>query len=148
MFKDPNPNAPESERYKYIGWAMQRGIYLYVSPDGYSWRRNETIALPFEPGGGVEAYWDDQRGSYSVYLRCEGQLADWENKHDFRNRECALAESKEVTKPWPFKKLDNPKRRHTVLWKGKSDVSELSGKTVSLKIELQNAKVYAFQFVE
>jgi hypothetical protein len=36
--------------------------------------------------------------------------------------------------------------RHVVTWKGRSDVTALAGKPVSLQFELANAKLYAFQF--
>ena len=112
MFKDTNPNAPKSERYKYITWAMQRGMYLFVSPDGYRWRRNETILLPFETGGGCEAFWDDQRGKYVVLGRNEGHLADPRNPK-YIGRSCSISMASDVTKPWPFNPIPNPKRRQT-----------------------------------
>jgi hypothetical protein len=36
--------------------------------------------------------------------------------------------------------------RHIVTWRGCSDVGELSGTTVRLRVEMQNAKLYALQF--
>jgi hypothetical protein len=36
--------------------------------------------------------------------------------------------------------------RHVVTWKGRSDVSNLAGKIVRLRIEMQNAKLFALQF--
>ncbi len=60
MFRDPNPGRAPDERYKYIAFSMQRGIYVYTSADGWHWKRNETIALPFDCGGGAETFWDDR----------------------------------------------------------------------------------------
>ena len=112
MFKDPNPAAPPEERYKYVAFCMYRGIYVFVSPDGLHWRRNETIALPFECGGGVESFWDDQRGLYATFLRHEGH---WTNHQggpgDPGGRACALAETREILKPWPFEPAAAPGTR-------------------------------------
>jgi len=36
--------------------------------------------------------------------------------------------------------------RHTVTWNGNSDVSALAGRAVRLRIEMKNAKLFAFQF--
>ena len=38
--------------------------------------------------------------------------------------------------------------RHVVTWKGDSDVGNLAGQVVRLRFEMQNAKLYAFQFTE
>jgi len=35
---------------------------------------------------------------------------------------------------------------HVVRWKGRSDVTPLAGKQVSLKIAMRSAELYAFQF--
>ena len=36
--------------------------------------------------------------------------------------------------------------RHRVSWGGKSDLSRLAGTPIQLKISVQNAKLYSFQF--
>ena len=36
--------------------------------------------------------------------------------------------------------------RHRVSWGGKSDLSKLAGTPIQLKISIQNAKLYSFQF--
>jgi hypothetical protein len=38
--------------------------------------------------------------------------------------------------------------RHVVSWRGNSDVGNLAGTVVRLRIEMQNAKLYAFEFKE
>ncbi|MHC4623324.1 MAG: LamG-like jellyroll fold domain-containing protein, partial [Planctomycetota bacterium] len=53
FFKDTNPNAHLEEKFKAAAWVAQRGIYLYMSPDGIHWRRNETCMLPLVSGGGT-----------------------------------------------------------------------------------------------
>jgi hypothetical protein len=108
MFCDPNPDVPDDERYKYVAYCMYRGIYVYLSADGIHWRRNETIALPFDCGGGVETFWDDQRGLYATFIRHEGL---WTHLRRGPGRACALAETHEILKPWPFAAQAEPGMR-------------------------------------
>ncbi|MCG7754877.1 hypothetical protein, partial [Flavihumibacter cheonanensis] len=68
-FKDPNPEARPEHRYKYMAWCVDRGIYVFTSPDGVHWRRNEAMALPFDPDGSISAFWDDQVGVYRAHVR-------------------------------------------------------------------------------
>jgi hypothetical protein len=105
-WRDLNPAAPAEERFKFTAWVGNRGIYLYVSPDGIHWRRNETIMLPLVRGGEAESYWDDQRGCYISFL-----------KHDasFKSITCPgggrrgiLFETVEITQTWPFNVLAEP----------------------------------------
>ena len=35
---------------------------------------------------------------------------------------------------------------HVVCWRGKSDLSELAGKSIKLRFYFRNAKLYSFQF--
>ena len=42
-----DPNAPQGERYKYLSGYEGRAVFIYTSPDGYRFQRNETSALPF-----------------------------------------------------------------------------------------------------
>ena len=104
VFEDPNLDVPPEERFKYAGKDVQRGIYLWVSPDGVHWRRNETILLPFDPDGGVETFWDDQRGMYVTFLRHMG----WVHARPPFGRAGAMAQTREIFKPWPFEPQPNP----------------------------------------
>jgi hypothetical protein len=106
FFKDTNPNAHPEERFKFTGWIAQRGIYLYMSPDGIHWRRNETCMLPLVSGGGCETFWDDQRGVYVNLLKRDGSY----NTGDFPayGRGATLFETREVTKAWPMRDVPNP----------------------------------------
>ncbi|MHC4575070.1 MAG: LamG-like jellyroll fold domain-containing protein [Planctomycetota bacterium] len=101
-FKDPNPNAEPEARYKLAAWLAQRGIYLFVSPDGIHWRRNETNMLPLVSGGGSEAFWDDQRGLYAYFMKRDSSFRPG------RGRRASLVQTREVFKPWPFKPLAEP----------------------------------------
>ncbi|MHC4193010.1 MAG: LamG-like jellyroll fold domain-containing protein, partial [Planctomycetota bacterium] len=106
FFKDTNPNVHPEERFKFTGWIAQRGIYLYLSPDGIHWRRNETCMLPLVSGGGCETFWDDQRGLYVNLLKRDGSY----NTGDFPayGRGATLFETREVTKAWPMRNVPNP----------------------------------------
>ena len=104
VIRDPNPATPAEERFKYVAWCMDRGFYVFTSPDAIHWRRNETLALPFDPDGSIAFFWDDQCGLYRGYLRA---LLGAENY-----RAIVRAETQEILKPWPFKLVQNP----TWLW--------------------------------
>jgi len=83
-----------------------RGIYLYLSPDGIHWHRNETVMLPLVSGGEAESYWDDQRGCYISFLKRDSSFHS--PSCPGRGRRGILFETKEVTKTWPFKVLAKP----------------------------------------
>jgi len=100
-FRDLNPNINPEEQYKYSAWVANRGIVLYLSPDGVHWRRNETMMLPLITGGGCETYWDDQRGLYANITKRDGS---WRSD----GRTGMYAQTKEVLKTWPFNKLADP----------------------------------------
>ncbi len=104
VFEDPNPAVPAAARFKFTAYYMTRGVYLYYSADGIHWQRNEAIMEPFDCGGGVESFWDDQRGEYFSYIRNEGYL--WGFGTAF-GRAVALARTREPMKPWPFTPADN-----------------------------------------
>ena len=102
MFEDPTVPPQAEDRFKYTGRDVQRGIYLFVSPDGVHWRRNETIMLPFDPDGGNEIFWDDQRGAYATFMRAGGQ-----SRPPF-GRAAALGQTREIFRPWPFRPQAEP----------------------------------------
>ena len=106
FFKDTNPNAHPEEKFKASAWVAQRGIYLYVSPDGIHWRRNETCMLPLVSGGGTEMFWDDQQGVYCYYIKRDGSYMTG----DFPNygRSYCFFKTNEVAKAWPFNPVPNP----------------------------------------
>lgn len=62
-------HAPAEERWKYFTDYQRRGIYLYTSPDGYSWNRHPTVILPFRSGTQSSTFYDDQRQLYVSYHR-------------------------------------------------------------------------------
>ncbi|MHC4617572.1 MAG: LamG domain-containing protein [Planctomycetota bacterium] len=106
LFKDTNPNVRSEERFKLTGWVANRGIYLYLSPDGIRWRRNETCMLPLVSGGGCETFWDDQRGRYVNFLKRDSSF-------NFPGcggggRRSVRFESRDAFKAWPFDILPDP----------------------------------------
>jgi hypothetical protein len=80
VFKDGNPAAPDSERYKAIGrgfkmdgGASARGL---VSPDGLNWNVIEKDPIIIAPRDGwrlfdshFSAFWDVVQEQYVVYMR-------------------------------------------------------------------------------
>jgi hypothetical protein len=103
VFKDPNPDVRPEHRYKYMAWCLDRGIYLFTSPDAVHWRRNEAMALPFDPDGSVSVYWDDQAGVYRAYLRALVPGGDPTVISGSRVvRRIVRARTRELLKPWPF----------------------------------------------
>ena len=100
VIRDPNPAAPASERYKYAAWCFYRGFYVYTSPDGIHWKRNENCALPFDPDGSISMFWDDQRGIYRGYIRALFESGD--------RRRTARVDIPDILVPWPFKAAARP----------------------------------------
>ncbi|MHC4575730.1 MAG: LamG-like jellyroll fold domain-containing protein, partial [Planctomycetota bacterium] len=99
-FADLNPNIGGEELFKITAWVANRGIYLYLSPDGIHWRRNETCMLPLVSGGEAETYWDDQRALYTDFLKRDSSYNDATCPGG--GRRAVLFESTEVLKTWPF----------------------------------------------
>jgi len=106
FFKDLRPNIPAEEKYKMTAWLSNRGVYLYISPDGIHWRKNETAMLPLLSGGDAETYWDDQRGLYCTFLRRD--TGHYTRENPGHGRAEVYFETNDVTKTWPFKKLKKP----------------------------------------
>lgn len=102
VFLDDNPRTLRSERFRFVAWCMERGFYVFSSPDGIQWRRNETLALPFDPDGSTEAFWDDQAGGYRAFFRTLA-LVDgaWE-------RGVVQARVPSLLDPWPFRQAAHP----------------------------------------
>ena len=106
FFEDLNPNIRPAEKYKMTAWVANRGIYLYMSPDGIHWRRNETCMLPLVSGGGAETYWDDQRGVYVDFIKRDSSFRTREYRGG--GRRACMFETREIYKTWPFNALEKP----------------------------------------
>ena len=106
IFRDTNPNIGLEERFKSTATVKNRGVFLYVSPDGVHWRRNETCMLPIVSGGGCESFWDDQRGVYVNFLKRDSSFKTPE--HPRGGKSAPMFQTREVFKAWPFKVLEKP----------------------------------------
>jgi len=109
FFKDLNPNAAREHLYKVNSFVANRGMYFYTSPDGFNWRRNETIQLPLVSGGGGECFWDDQRGKYISFIKRDSSFhtKEYPGKGP-KGHKAIMFESNEIMKPWPFKAIKKP----------------------------------------
>jgi Concanavalin A-like lectin/glucanases superfamily len=93
-----DPNAPPEGRWKYVSGIRRQSIFVYSSPDGWSFQQNETAALPFAAGSQSVVFYDDQRQSYMGYHRSDyGETAAGHTQ-----RRQVLSEVKDLLAPWPF----------------------------------------------
>ena len=77
-FKDMNPAAADSERYKAVAGTKDYGFYGFSSPDGLRWKRVQPE--PFFPDDRStdwisSGFWDRDRGQYLAYHRA------WDSDH-------------------------------------------------------------------
>ena len=93
-----DPNAPPEERIKYFSGYRGRGMYVYSSPDGYQFTRNETAALPFRAASQSLVFYDDQRQKYVGYHRSDMQRTIGGKS----SRTFVMTETTDVMQPWPF----------------------------------------------
>lgn len=93
-----DPNAPLEERIKYISGYRGRGLYVYSSPDGYHFTRNETSALPFRGASQSIVFYDEQRQRYVGYHRSD--MARFESGKTARTS--VMTETTDLMRPWPF----------------------------------------------
>ncbi|MHC4155513.1 MAG: LamG-like jellyroll fold domain-containing protein [Planctomycetota bacterium] len=107
FFRDLNPNTRAEELYKVNAFVGNRAMYMYVSPDGVNWRRNETIQLPLRSGGEGECFWDDQRGRYAGYIKRDSSFDDPECE-DASGRVAVGFWTDEILKAWPFYHMVTP----------------------------------------
>ena len=75
VFKDGNPNAPDSERYKAVGGTSYPLVAL-VSADGLHWKELQGQKSLIEEGLHANAFdalnvvfWDSYRERYSIFFR-------------------------------------------------------------------------------
>jgi len=81
VFKDPNPDVPEDERYKsiielrYGDGSRRQPVYGIVSSDGLRWRlvQDEPLIPPIEgersTDGPHVVFWDPWQSCYAIYRR-------------------------------------------------------------------------------
>jgi hypothetical protein len=96
-----DPCAPPHERIKYFSGYRGRGFYVYSSPDGFNFRRNETSALPLRAASQSNIFYDDQRRLYVAYHRSDmAKTAGGKTERTF-----VMTETQDVMRPWPFRPL-------------------------------------------
>ena len=96
-----DPNAPPDARWKFVSDFNRRGIFLYSSPDGWSFQRHKTAILPARSGSQSNVFYDDQRQLYVGYHRSDlGATPSGKSLRRFN-----MTETREITKPVPFKPL-------------------------------------------
>lgn len=69
-FIDERPGVPQEERYKALGGVHERGLELFVSPDGLRWRavrRLENLKGAFDSQN--VAFWSEAENCYVLYFR-------------------------------------------------------------------------------
>lgn len=93
-----DPNAPKEERIKYYSGYRGRGQFIYSSPDGFTFTRNETSALPFRGASQSLVYYDDQRQVYVGYHRSDM----YRTPGGKTERSAVMTETKDLMRPWPF----------------------------------------------
>ncbi|MBL9215920.1 MAG: LamG domain-containing protein [Opitutaceae bacterium] len=94
-----DPNGPPEERWKLlVGLHERGGFFVYTSPDGWTFRRNEVTALPFWAGSASTIYYDDQRQVYVAHHRADYGVTPGGKTERFFVR----TEVKDVLDAWPF----------------------------------------------
>ena len=73
-YRDPNPDAPEDQRYKALGRLKTDdgpGLLAFASPDGYRWSllREEMVITDGAFDSQNLAFWDAELGLYVCYFR-------------------------------------------------------------------------------
>ena len=94
-----DPNAPPEERIKYFSGYRGRGLYVYSSPDGYRFERNETASLPMRGASQSLVFYDDQRQKYVGYHRSDM----YKTVGGHTERSSVRTETTDLMRPWPFK---------------------------------------------
>jgi lysophospholipase L1-like esterase len=102
-----DPNGPATERWKYVSGVRHQGLFVYTSVDGWSFRRHETAALPFDMGSQVITFYDDQRRTYVSHLRSDyGATPSGHTERRF-----LLAEVTNLLQAWPFEPVTPARTR-------------------------------------
>ncbi len=98
-----DPNAPADQRWKLLMGLHERGgIFIYTSPDGWNFTRNDVAALPFWAGSASTIYYDDQRQLYAANHRMDYGRTEGNKTYRYSLR----TEVTDVMDAWPFKPVD------------------------------------------
>jgi len=96
-----DPAAPPEARYKYVSGTRRRSIFVYSSPDGFTFTPHETAALPFAAGSQSSLYYDDQRQLYVAHHRSDYGMT----QGGATERRFVRSEVKNLLEPWPMKRV-------------------------------------------
>jgi hypothetical protein len=99
VFLDPKASA--QERWKYISDYHRRGVFIYSSPDGWSFRRHKIAVLPFRSGSQANIFYDDQRRLYVSYHRSDFS----KTRSGDTERTFVMTETSDLLRPWSFKPI-------------------------------------------
>ncbi len=98
-------NGPPEHRWKYVSGLEGRGVYLYTSPDGWTWKRQRSAVLSFRSGSQSSLFYDDQRGLYVGYHRTGFPRSAGGGTR----REFVMSETADLYQPWPVPLLATEK---------------------------------------
>lgn len=96
-----DPNGSGDTKWKFISGYHSRGVYLYTSPDGFSWKREKMALIPFRSGTQSCTFYDDQR---QVYVSTH-RTGIMHTPAFATQRSSVVTETKNLFKPIPFTPL-------------------------------------------
>ncbi len=98
-----DPNAPADQKWKYVSGYHDRGVYIYISPDGYHFTREKISILPFRTGSQTNIFYDDQQQIYTSFFRTDMGTT----RGGVTQRNHVMAQTKDLLSPWPFKPVSS-----------------------------------------
>ncbi len=102
-----DPNGPPEERWKMFSGSPDRGgFFVYTSADGWSFKRNEMVALDFWAGSASIFYYDDQRQVYTAHHRMDYGRTEGGKNYRFSLR----TDVQDVMDAWPFEPVTEARK--------------------------------------
>ncbi len=74
------------------------GLFVHTSPDGIHWKISHQRVLPLGADSANLAFYDSRLKKYVAYIRVWSPV-----------RKVGRIETDDITKPWPFQKIEKPK---------------------------------------
>ena len=106
-----DPNAPAESRWKYVSGIRRQAIFVFTSPDGWSFTPHETAALPFSAGSQSITYYDDQRRLYVAHHRSDyGETPGGHTRRRF-----VVSETKDLMQPWPWERITEERTKEVAM---------------------------------
>lgn len=93
-----DPTAPPDARYKLVSGLRDREIYLFTSPDGFTFHRWPTSVLPFRSASQSNVFWDDQQQAFLGYHRTDFHKTPGGSTQ----REYVFTRVKNLYTSWPY----------------------------------------------